>query len=143
MINEEAEALGRRWIAAGGGWRAGMAAIHENGSAHRLAMSTQMSEAWWPDLRDPATRGAALEVVRERWRSAFAHARQRGSFVVKTTTYQQAVEVAPAWEVCDLYLDAEGAKAIGASKPGLVGFWGFPSEIAALVAALEAAPGKP
>ncbi|WP_230685439.1 hypothetical protein, partial [Streptococcus pneumoniae] len=21
----------------------------------------------WPDLRDPATRGAALEVVRERW----------------------------------------------------------------------------
>ena len=41
---------------------------HDGGRyKHRMLSDTLMSESWWPDLRDAATRGAAMEVVRERW----------------------------------------------------------------------------
>ena len=82
-----AEALGRRWIAAGGGWREGMLSLDgwrvlavygvcvcaSDGGAEG-AEGVELRECSaalldCPDLRDPATRGAALEVVRERWNS--------------------------------------------------------------------------
>jgi hypothetical protein len=45
-----------------------------------------------------------------------------------------------AWEVCDLYLDAEACRALGVPREGSVGCWGYASEAEALVAALESAP---
>lgn len=92
MTPAEAEALGRRWIAAGGGWQVGM--IITSGTRDWIITSLVESDAslieadsvwpkrwgfdgtdgadlsdgaWWPLLTYPATRGAALEVVRERW----------------------------------------------------------------------------
>lgn len=98
MTPAEAEALGRRWIAAGGGWRDGMRAggghprrtlfgSSQSGSTYGYALPLPKNKRGvqlrppcppldpkaWPDLRDPATRGAALEVVRERWLDGWAH----------------------------------------------------------------------
>lgn len=94
LTNEQAQALGHRWIAAGGGWREGMVAIYcmrrgrvVRGSFGELDWhgeelrsgfvgrfdKTVGGQTAWPDLRDPATRGAALEVVRERWMDGWAH----------------------------------------------------------------------
>ena len=110
MTPAEAEALGRRWLAAGGGWRKGMRSlngyrlisviapdifivsmegsgeitkfiamrrltygpegIHKAGPGDRLPQWPDV-----PDLRDPATRGAALDVVRERWGDPTAYIR--------------------------------------------------------------------
>ena len=76
----EARALGERWIAAAGvgfsGWRPGMMDNH----GRRVFSADTFSVWWsqynddlhpWPDLRDPATKGAALAVVRERWGEEF------------------------------------------------------------------------
>lgn len=82
MDDQEARALGERWIAAGGGWRAGMLPIDSATGASWVRLREDAPDDWdlqepydpfagldkaVPDLRDPATRGAALEVVRERW----------------------------------------------------------------------------
>lgn len=79
MTPAEAETLGRRWIAAGGGWREGMLTMPTKmvGRGERVTSAGnnhvgfgtyfQHHEGLTPDLRDAATRGAALEVVRERW----------------------------------------------------------------------------
>lgn len=100
MTPAEAEALGRRWIAAGGGWRDGMLAggghprrtlfgSSQSGSTYGYALPLPKNKRGvqlrppcppldpkaWPDLRDPATRGAALEVVRERWGDPTAYVR--------------------------------------------------------------------
>lgn len=85
-----------------------------------------------PDLTDPATLGCLLALVREAWRCPTVYVRQ-------STTRRKSDGVI-AWEVCDLYLDAEACRALGVPREGSVGFWGHGSEAEALVAALEAAP---
>ena len=82
LSDVEAEALGRRWLAAGGVWRDGMldglSRVRTHHATGRSAYIRYRDTNWewveepvadtaWPDLRDAATRGAALEVVRERW----------------------------------------------------------------------------
>lgn len=78
LTDEQAEALGRRWLAAGGEWVPGMLwgnfRIHDVKQDPRGFMVVSRGNGWtapgfqdgWPDFRDPATRGAALQVVRER-----------------------------------------------------------------------------
>jgi hypothetical protein len=86
----------------------------------------------WPDLTDPATLGCLLALVREAWRCPTAY--------VRRSTTRRVSDGVIAWEVCDLYLDAEACRALGVPREGSVGSWGHGSEAAALVAALEAAP---
>jgi hypothetical protein len=86
-----------------------------------------------PDIREPATKGIVLALVREAWRCPTAYVRQRGIIHKDEGT-------APAWEVGDLWLDAEACKKIGARVPGSVNFALLPSEEEALVSALENAP---
>ena len=151
MTPAEAEALGRRWLAAGGGWRKGMRSLNGyrlisviapdifivsmEGSGeitkfiamrrltygpegiHKAGPGDRLPE--WPDvpdLRDPATRGAALEVVRERLDSAMFHT--DGLYVARVDGSRWEV-----WTDTHAYKWAAGA-----------------SEAEALVAALEAAP---
>lgn len=93
LTDDEARALGERWVEAGGGWRPGMLAVKsetERRSGYTLRLVTEWAEdEWevggvggpigighlWPDFRDPATRGACLEVVRERRRDPATHIR--------------------------------------------------------------------
>ena len=69
LSDVDAEALGQRWLAAGGGWRRGMRGV----DGRLCAWDGYETEATVPDLRDAATRGAALEVVRERWGDPTMH----------------------------------------------------------------------
>jgi hypothetical protein len=85
-----------------------------------------------PDFTDPATLGCLLALVREAWRCPNVYVRQ-------STTRRKSDGVI-AWEVCDLYLDAEACRALGVPRGGSVGFWGHGSEAEALVATLEAKP---
>jgi hypothetical protein len=81
LTDEQARALGERWIKAGGGWLVdGGFARWDDGAlaSQRLDGAPPGDEGrptreWWPDLRDPATKGAALEVVRGRLSDATAH----------------------------------------------------------------------
>ena len=133
MNPAEAEALGRRWLSAGGEWRDGMLTQHGE-RVLSLAPPTERPRLYvadpcpesrppWdiltvrtddggprvPDLRDPATRGAALEVVRERWGDPTSHT----SFdSLRGWVYAGKIDCTDA----------------------------FPSEAEAIVAALEAAP---
>ncbi len=85
-----------------------------------------------PDLTDPATLGCVLALVREAWRCPTVYVRQ--------STTRRVSDGVLAWEVCDLYLDAEACRALGVPREGSVGSWGHGSEADALVAALESAP---
>ena len=134
MSPAEAEALGRRWRAAGGVVVGGMLLRDDFGRVTRQATEVAATSAtWWPDFRDGATRGAALQVVRDRWQSPAVHVRRRGTIIMPSG------EPLPAWEVCDLYLSHEAAKRLG-TKGGTVGCSGHTSEAEALVFAMESAP---
>jgi hypothetical protein len=85
-----------------------------------------------PDLYDPATLGCLLALVRKAWRCPTAYARE--------STTRRVSDGVIAWEVCDLFLDAEACRALGVPREGSVGSWGHGSEAEALVAALESAP---
>jgi hypothetical protein len=85
-----------------------------------------------PDLTDPATVGCLLDLVRKAWRCPAAYVRQTGT--------RRASDGILAWEVCDLWFDAEACKALGVDREGSVGCWGHASEVEALVFALENAP---
>ena len=85
-----------------------------------------------PDLTDPATLGCLLALVREAWRCPTVYVRQ--------STTRRVSDGVIAWEVCDLYLDAEACRALGVPREGSVGSWGHGNEAEALVAALEVAP---
>jgi hypothetical protein len=82
LTDAEARALGERWLKAAGpnleGWRSGMLDNH----GRRVIRADAFTVEWtrydadlhpWPDPRDPATRGAMLEVVRERLADPSAH----------------------------------------------------------------------
>ena len=79
LTNEQAEAYGKRWMAKAG-WADGMLMLPHPafGGRHRVqvdargafiptAVPHDVPGDALPDLRDGATKGAALEVVRERW----------------------------------------------------------------------------
>lgn len=85
-----------------------------------------------PDLTDPATLGCLLALVREAWRCPTVYVRQ--------SSCRRASDGVLAWEVCDLWLDAEACKALGIPREGSVGSWGYSTEAEALVGALEATP---
>jgi hypothetical protein len=85
-----------------------------------------------PCLTDPATLGCLLALVRETWRCPTVYVRQ--------STTRRVSDGVIAWEVCDLYLDAEACRALGVPREGSVGSWGHGSEAEALVSALESAP---
>ena len=131
MNDDEARALGERWIKAGGGWRLWMRGVDLDGEAWRIGndgeairerglevrYSGLLRPRLWPDLRDPATRGAALDVVRDRWGG---------------TVWIGGQLVRPgrlAWIVCGLHV-SNGQRVNGPD--------GFKTEAEALVAALEA-----
>jgi hypothetical protein len=93
------------------------------------------SNAWvqmLPDLADAATIGCLLALVREAWRCPTVYVRQ--------STTRRVSDGVLAWEICDLWLDAEACRALGVPREGSVGSWGHGSEAEALVAALESAP---
>ena len=85
-----------------------------------------------PDLTDPATLGCLLALVRAAWRCPTVYVRQ--------STTRRVSDGVIAWEVCDLYLDAEACRSLGVPREGSVGSWGHASEAEALVSALERAP---
>ena len=159
-MTEEQKALARRAVACKG-WRGmpGMRAVgrypdypvrvHAFGENVRDTDDMQQPEPWgWqqptpygdsifpgpylPDLTDPATLGCLLSLVREAWRCPTVYVRQ--------STTRRVSDGALAWEVCDLWLDAEACRALGVDRQGSVGSWGHASEAEALVAALESAP---
>ena len=154
LSDVEAEALGRRWIAAGGGWREGMLSLDgwrvlaagaicvcatDGGgdgadAVERRECSAALLGA--PDLRDAATRGAALEVVRDRWESPTAYVRQSGR-VCRQGTKIEDHDLTAAWEVCDLHISSTLAATLGVPG-GSVGCSLHLSEPHALVFALEA-----
>jgi len=138
-------ALARRAVACKGWrWMRGMTSM-EGGT---FIAYTDCDEAFWlmhpddgcdaepvawrlPNLTDPATLGCLLALVRAAWRCPTAYVRQ--------STTRRVSDGVIAWEVCDLYLDAEACRALGVPREGSVGSWGHGSEAEALVAALEAA----
>lgn len=89
MTHKRAQEIGRALLAAGCGWREGMRAScyadwgrvtrvfdHDDGTQTVYASFDHESAsgdlrdydpAAWPDVRDAATRGVLLEIVRERW----------------------------------------------------------------------------
>ena len=138
-MTEAQIALARRAVACKGWhWLPGMLALPFDGMVSTPVRLT--NERDWPhdvglrlpDLTDPATLGCLLALVREAWRCPTVYVRQ-------STTRRQSDGVI-AWEVCDLYLDAEACRALGVPREGSVGSWGHGSEAEALVAALESAP---
>lgn len=137
MNHEQAVALGERWITANGGWTVGMLALckYDALASCRVVKLTSSGkgfvevgnyDAGWsvpidgravrhwftPDLRDPATRGAALEVVRKRWGIPSLYLEPSGA----------APDI--GWTVCERGIQCSGPDP-------------HPSEAVALVAALE------
>lgn len=126
MDEHEARPLGERWKRAGGGWAPGMLIrygdrglaidVHRVGGADGRDRQRPLDDSpWWPDFRDAATRGAALEVVRERWGDPLL--------------YVRAVDDGSGWE----------ATSPDNTMEIVTVAWGA-TEAEALVAALEAAP---
>jgi len=118
MTDEQARALGERWIKAGGGWYAGMT----DAQTSTVRYPIHYYDSAIPDLRDPATRGAALQVVRERWREP--------SYSL-TAVDESCYPI--RWEWID-----GGLAAPMLGHP--IAYQQFDSEAEALVAALEALP---
>lgn len=115
-----------------------MEALAGVGAGPLVASGYATCDGYWrsdditPDLTDPATLGCLLALVREAWRCPTVYVRQG--------TTRRVSDGVLAWEVCDLWLDAEACRALGVDRQGSVGSWGHGTEAEALVAALEAAP---
>jgi hypothetical protein len=135
MTDEAARALAERWHRAGGGYLGGMLVIYayEVSPPHfwsaRLEAVHNMRaregmRVVGPDLRDPATRGAALEIVRQRWREPS----------LWVGVVDESVPLRWQW----------GDGGLAAPMMGhQVGYDDYASEGEALVAAIEAAPKAP
>lgn len=135
-MTPELEALARRAVACPRWrWLPGMAFFWCD-DLHRVADrepgTLRTDGSLLPDLTDPATLGCLVALVREAWRCPTVYVRQSTSRRVSDGVF--------AWEVCDLWLDAEACRALGVDRQGSVGSWGHGSEAEALVDALEAAP---
>ena len=147
LSDVEAEALGRRWLAAGGVWREGMidglSRVRTHHATGRSAdiryrdinwewVEEPVADTAWPDLRDAATRGAALEVVRERWGTT-AH-------LVRLDTHERQEgerELVPAcWWA--LAVGLASVPFLATRPDGTCYFLAGRTEAEALVAALEA-----
>jgi hypothetical protein len=140
-MSNEMIALSRRAVACKGWkWLAGMLAVELAGPGMSLTGGRPVRvddcwhavNVWRPDLTDPATLGCLLALVREAWRCPTVYVRQ--------STTRRVSDGVIAWEVCDLFLDAQACRALGVPREGSVGSWGHGSEAEALVAALESAP---
>ena len=138
-MNDEMIALSRRAVACKGWQRMpGMLAVPTDGLVS-VPLRLTDDHDWphdlglrLPDLSDPATLGCLLALVRAAWRCPTVYVRQ--------STTRRVSDGALAWEVCDLYLDAQACRALGVPREGSVGSWGHGSEAEALGAALEGAP---
>ena len=85
LTDEQAEALGRRLLAKGCPWRAGMRWVSlraaplpdvEGRTTEPVPMRSPYGGAW-PDLRDAATRGCVLEALREKVGDPWLHVGRR------------------------------------------------------------------
>lgn len=116
MTEDQARAVGAAWLAAGGGWRPGMLwrvmreapleSYHGRIDEQRRAPAERSA---WPDLRDPATLGAALAVVRERWGDPGMFARRstsRGLWRVSGSDTRSVVEAETEAEALVAALEA-------------------------------------
>lgn len=132
MTDDEAEALGKRLVACRH-FRPLRGMLDMQGRTWDTSLLWRWNSACdVPDLRDPATLGCVLALVREAWRCPTVYVRQG--------TTRRVSDGVLAWEVCDLWLDAVACRVLGVDREGSVGSWGHGSEAEALVAALEAAP---
>jgi hypothetical protein len=129
-VTEETVALARRAVSCKGWrWMPGMADLW--GGRVREGDGIDRVHAL-PDLTDPATLGCLLALVREAWRCPTVYVRQ--------SRVRRVSDGVLAWEVKNLWLDAEACRCLGIERQGGVQSWGHASEAEALVAALEAAP---
>jgi hypothetical protein len=137
MSESEARALGERWVRAAGrdlsGWRPGMLDNH----GRRVLRADSFTIEWtsyhqdlhpWPDFRDAATRGAALEVVRERWGDPTVYLRAGPSPHMWTPHTAEMVD--------GRWLEGPLCRRRGSWAEPIAGT----TEAEALVAALESAP---
>lgn len=132
MTAEEATALGKRLVACKG-FRPMRGMLDMQGRTWDTSLLWRWnSTVDVPDLRDAATRGCALQLLREAWRCPTAYVRQ--------STGRRASDNLPAWEVEDLWLDAQACAMLGTTREGSVRCWGFSCEEEALVGGLESAP---
>jgi hypothetical protein len=142
LTDEQARALGARWVAAGGPREMAGARYLTPYGLNRLGdpayrcspaepqhwyrsgneEADPVGDDWIPDLRDPATRGAALEVLREKWHDPGLHIRYSSQTREWSAVASDSVS---CWR-----RDGDG---------GLERVTGA-TEAEALVAALEAAP---
>lgn len=132
MTDTEAEALGKRLLACRH-FRPLRGMLDMQGRSWDPSLLWRWNSACdVPDMRDPATLGCVLALLRAAWRCPTAYVRQ--------TTMRRASDGIVAWEVCDLWLDATACAKLGIDREGSVGCWGFASEADALIGGLEGAP---
>ena len=134
-MTDEQKALARRAVACVGfRWLPGMLALPSEGM---MAVPVRLAdEHEWPhdiglrvpDLRDPATLGCLLALVREAYGDPALYVR-----LSDTTRQSDGVR---AWEVLGWLDSSRRPDGRGGSWRG----WGYASEAEALVAALESAP---
>ena len=118
MPLEEAEALGLRYLAAGGAVLPGMLLRWKQSDLFHRCIEDDAApdQGWWPDLRDGATRGAVLEFIRERWGCPSAHVAPGLGAILQTAT-PNGVRLALTWDVNGLRCVAGPVGCTAMSEP--------------------------